>query len=51
MTRLISLPLLNLITIPLCVASGTLFFCDRVLTGILPQLNESSDGRGINILR
>jgi CysZ protein len=33
---LISIPLLNLITIPLCVASGTLFFCDR----ILPQLNR-----------
>ena len=46
---LISLPLLNLITIPLCVASGTLFCCDRVLTTILPQLNGSSDGRGINI--
>jgi CysZ protein len=28
---LISIPLLNLLTIPLCVASGTLFFCDRVL--------------------
>ncbi|ACK70526.1 protein of unknown function DUF540 [Gloeothece citriformis PCC 7424] len=28
---LISVPLLNLITIPLCVASGTLFFCDRIL--------------------
>lgn len=27
---LISIPLLNLITIPLCVASGTLFFCDRL---------------------
>ena len=27
---LISIPLLNLITIPLCVASGTLFICDRV---------------------
>lgn len=26
---LISIPLLNLITIPLCVASGTLFICDR----------------------
>lgn len=26
---LISVPLLNLITIPLCVASGTLFICDR----------------------
>ncbi len=28
---LISIPLLNLVTIPLCVASGTLFFCDRIL--------------------
>lgn len=27
---LISVPLLNLITIPICVASGTLFFCDRI---------------------
>jgi len=25
---LVSIPLLNLLTIPLCVASGTLFFCD-----------------------
>lgn len=30
---LVSVPLLNLLTIPLCVASGTLFFCDRVLPG------------------
>lgn len=28
---LVSIPLLNLVTIPLCVASGTLFFCDRLL--------------------
>lgn len=28
---LIGIPLLNLVTIPLCVASGTLFFCDRIL--------------------
>ena len=28
---LISIPLLNLFTIPLCVSSGTLFFCDRIL--------------------
>ncbi len=28
---LVSLPLLNLVTIPLCVAAGTLFFCDRLL--------------------
>ena len=26
---LISIPLVNLVTIPLCVASGTLFICDR----------------------
>ncbi|MEL6439717.1 MAG: EI24 domain-containing protein [Cyanobacteria bacterium J06621_8] len=26
---LISIPLINLLTIPLCVASGTLFICDR----------------------
>ena len=34
---LISIPLVNLVTIPICVASGTLFFCDRVL----PQLSPS----------
>lgn len=33
---LISIPLVNLVTIPLCVASGTLFACDR----ILPQLKS-----------
>ncbi len=27
---LVSIPLLNLLTVPLCVASGTLFFCDRL---------------------
>jgi CysZ protein len=31
---LISIPLLNLFTIPLCVASGTLFVCDRILPRI-----------------
>lgn len=34
---LVSVPLLNLLTIPLCVASGTLFFCDR----IYPKLPKS----------
>jgi CysZ protein len=33
---LVSVPLFNLLTIPLCVASGTLFFCDR----IYPKLPE-----------
>lgn len=28
---LISIPLMNLFTIPLCVSAGTLFFCDRIL--------------------
>jgi CysZ protein len=27
---LVSIPLLNLVTVPICVASGTLFFCDRI---------------------
>jgi CysZ protein len=34
---LVSIPLLNLLTIPICVASGTLFFCDR----IYPKLSKS----------
>lgn len=33
---LISVPLLNLLTVPFCVASGTLFFCDRILPKLLP---------------
>jgi CysZ protein len=28
---LVSIPLINLLAIPLCVVAGTLFFCDRVL--------------------
>ncbi|NJO67366.1 MAG: hypothetical protein HC832_08490 [Leptolyngbyaceae cyanobacterium RM1_405_57] len=31
---LVSIPLLNLLAIPLCVAAGTLFFCDRILPGL-----------------
>lgn len=43
---LVSIPLLNLVTIPLCVASGTLFFCDRIYPNLpkppsLPNSNES----------
>jgi CysZ protein len=43
---LVSIPLLNLLTIPLCVASGTLFFCDRIYPKLpkpplLPNSNES----------
>ncbi|NEQ43428.1 MAG: hypothetical protein F6K00_07655 [Leptolyngbya sp. SIOISBB] len=28
---LVSIPLMNLLAIPVCVAAGTLFFCDRIL--------------------
>ncbi|MBD2578092.1 EI24 domain-containing protein [Oscillatoria sp. FACHB-1406] len=31
-----SIPLVNLVTIPICVASGTLFWCDRVLPKLSP---------------
>ena len=33
---LIAIPLLNFLAIPVCVAGGTLFFCDRVLPQLLP---------------
>lgn len=29
---LVSIPLMNLLAIPLCVTAGTLFFCDRILS-------------------
>ena len=34
---LVSIPLVNLFAVPLCVAGGTLFFCDRVLPWFEPQ--------------
>ncbi|MGP0128839.1 MAG: EI24 domain-containing protein [cyanobacterium endosymbiont of Rhopalodia musculus] len=41
---LISIPLVNLLTIPFCVGGGTLFVCDRVLlTGSLPSSNLLND--------
>lgn len=36
---LVGLPILNFLTIPLCVTAGTLFACDR----ILPRLDSSPD--------
>jgi CysZ protein len=39
-----SIPLVNLVTIPICVASGTLFWCDRVL----PQLPPSPVSRTLD---
>ncbi|MDB9313796.1 EI24 domain-containing protein [Spirulina sp. CS-785/01] len=41
---LISVPFINLITIPLCVASGTLFWCDRVLPKLSPQQRGEREG-------
>jgi CysZ protein len=44
---LISIPLVNLATIPLCVASGTLFCCDRILPKRLSSNpnDESAENR------
>lgn len=39
---LITIPLLNLLAIPVCVAGGTLFFCDRVLPVFPDLLNRNS---------
>jgi len=33
---LISVPLINLVTIPICVSSGTMFVCDRLLPKLAP---------------
>ena len=40
---LVSIPFVNLLSIPLCVAAGTLFFCDRLATigaGVRPAAGE-----------
>ncbi|NEN91515.1 MAG: hypothetical protein F6K48_22470 [Okeania sp. SIO3H1] len=34
---LITIPIVNFLGIPLCVAAGTLFCCDRVLPNLLPE--------------
>jgi CysZ protein len=34
---LVSIPLINLLAIPVCITAGTLFFCDRVLPGLEPK--------------
>jgi CysZ protein len=40
---LISVPVLNLLVIPICVASGTLFFCDLVWPNLLINNPESQE--------
>ncbi len=37
---LVSVPLLNLLTVPLCIAAGTLYCCDRVLPNLSPAKSE-----------
>ena len=37
---LVSIPLLNLLAIPLCVTAGTLFFCDRICRPLCPTRNK-----------
>lgn len=39
---LVSIPLLNFVTVPLCVAAGTLLVCDRVLAREMPTSNHST---------
>jgi len=40
---LVSIPLLNLLAIPLCVTAGTLFFCDRIWPARFAQQERSID--------
>lgn len=39
---LVSIPFVNLLAIPICVAAGTLFFCDRILPWYSPASPERS---------
>jgi CysZ protein len=45
---LVSIPLLNLLTIPVCVASGTLFFCDRIWPHLPKTPSLSNSERWVN---
>ncbi|MEZ2226039.1 EI24 domain-containing protein [Microcoleus sp.] len=42
---LVSIPLLNLLAIPLCVTAGTLFFCDRIWPTRFASQEQTSDGK------
>ncbi|MGD1902046.1 MAG: EI24 domain-containing protein [Geitlerinemataceae cyanobacterium] len=39
----VSIPIVNLVSVPVCVTAGTLFFCDRVFPGIAGKSGESGD--------
>ena len=40
---LVSIPLLNLLAIPLCVTAGTLFFCDRIWPARFASQEQNSE--------
>ncbi|XZN92426.1 MAG: EI24 domain-containing protein [Microcoleus sp.] len=42
---LVSIPLLNLLAIPLCVTAGTLFFCDRIWPTRFASQEQTSDSK------
>jgi CysZ protein len=44
---LVSIPIVNFVTIPLCVSGGTLFFCDRIWPKkFAPQSGEENQTTG-----
>lgn len=45
---LVSIPLLNLLAIPLCMAAGTLFFCDRIWPKQFAELERRSEPKTLN---
>ncbi|HLO50734.1 MAG TPA: EI24 domain-containing protein [Kamptonema sp.] len=47
---LVSIPLLNLLTIPLCLVAGTLFFCDRIWPSRFAEA-ETSEPKSPDSLR
>jgi CysZ protein len=42
-----SIPLVNLVAIPICIASGTLFWCDRILPKLSPGPVAKGRGDGV----
>lgn len=39
----VSIPIVNLVSVPVCVTAGTLFFCDRVFPGLAGKSGESGN--------
>ncbi|WP_449419116.1 EI24 domain-containing protein [Phormidium nigroviride] len=47
---LVSIPLLNLLAIPLCLVAGTLFFCDRIWPVRFADAERSSESKSTDSL-